>query len=120
MKDRSYQYPIKWLKEGDCNLAFFHSIFWSRKALKAISTLSIDGQMASNQHVILNHIVEFYENLLKENMSRQALDFNVVLLDYFFSLAGTSSEGTLLRLCIFSSLQSSWFRFEFIFYGFNS
>ena len=57
---------ILWLKEGDHCTKFFHRVANSNRRSNYIESLSVNGLVSSNQVVIQNHVVQFYESLLLE------------------------------------------------------
>jgi hypothetical protein len=57
---------VTWLKEGDKNTKYFHSVANSHRRNNSIRQISIDGELSSNQDVIKAHICSFYRNLYTE------------------------------------------------------
>jgi hypothetical protein len=55
-----------WLKEGDKNTKFFHSVANSNRRNNTIRQLYIDGELSSNQEAIKNQISKFYQSLYTE------------------------------------------------------
>ena len=53
---------ICWLKEGDKCTKFFHRIANSNRIGNSIESLSINGFLSSNQDMIRDHAVQFYES----------------------------------------------------------
>ena len=56
-----------WLKEGDKNTKFFHSVANSNRRNNTIRHLYIDGELSSNQEAIKNQISKFYQSLYTED-----------------------------------------------------
>ena len=73
---------VTWLKEGDKNTKYFHSVANSHRRNNSIRQISIDGELSSTQDVIKAHICSFYRNLYTEEFHcRPLLDglkFNVI------------------------------------------
>jgi hypothetical protein len=57
---------ILWLKEGDKCSKFVHSMANSHRRYNSINSLMIEGNLTSNQVVISEHIVKFYQKLFEE------------------------------------------------------
>lgn len=54
---------VKWLKDGDRNTKFFHSMVKYRKGNVIILNLEIEGEIIQDQERIADHIVNFYSQL---------------------------------------------------------
>ena len=54
---------IKWLEEGDRNIAYFHSVINVKRANNTIKMLKIDGSNCWDPNAIQNHIHNFYSEL---------------------------------------------------------
>jgi hypothetical protein len=57
---------VLWLKEGDKCTKFFHQIANSNRRSNSIESLSVNGSISSDQQVIRDHVVQFYESLFAE------------------------------------------------------
>jgi hypothetical protein len=62
------KFRIKWLKEGDKCMKFFHLMTNSNKRYNTIDSLLINGSLSSNLAVIRDHAVNFYESMFAESM----------------------------------------------------
>ena len=71
------QSRIKWLKEGDRNLAFFHSVLKHWKKSSLLRHMEINGILIDNDDDITTHVLDFYKNLLSEQ-SKIPLDYSLV------------------------------------------
>ncbi|CAA0835183.1 DNAse I-like superfamily protein, partial [Striga hermonthica] len=61
---------LKWLREGDSNTRFFHTLTLQRRRFNAITRLLTSrGQAVTNQEDIASHIAEFYKNLFSSEGS---------------------------------------------------
>uniref|UniRef100_A0A2N9J6S4 Reverse transcriptase domain-containing protein n=1 Tax=Fagus sylvatica TaxID=28930 RepID=A0A2N9J6S4_FAGSY len=73
---------VTWLKEGDKNTKYFHSVANSHRRNNSIRQISIDGELSSNQADIKAHICSFYRNLYTEEFycrpMLDGLNFNVI------------------------------------------
>ena len=73
---------VTWLKEGDKNTKYFHSVANSHRRNNSIRQISIDGKLSSNQADIKAHICSFYRNLYTEEFycrpMLDGLNFNVI------------------------------------------
>lgn len=56
-----------WLKEGDKNTKFFHRTANCHKRYNSIDSLLINGANVSEPAMIREEIIDFYQNLYKEN-----------------------------------------------------
>ncbi|KAK3206924.1 hypothetical protein Dsin_020970 [Dipteronia sinensis] len=59
---------VNWLKEGDKNTKFFHSMTDGRKRTNYISDIFFDGERFSEPHLVKNGVVNFFTKHY-ENMS---------------------------------------------------
>lgn len=50
----------KWIKEGDCNLSYFHSCINRRRKTNELVGVSIDGQWLEEVDEVKNGILEFF------------------------------------------------------------
>jgi hypothetical protein len=57
---------VLWLKDGDKCAKFFHQIANSNRRSNSIESLSVNGSISSDQQVIRDHVVQFYESLFAE------------------------------------------------------
>jgi hypothetical protein len=57
---------VLWLKEGDNNTKFFHKIANSNKRRNLMEKLEVDGILYSEDSIIRDKAVQFYENLYTE------------------------------------------------------
>ncbi|XP_059428513.1 uncharacterized protein LOC132162272 [Corylus avellana] len=57
---------VQWLKEGDKCSKFFHRISNSNRRCNSSESLSINDSPSSNQTVIRDQVVQFYESLFSE------------------------------------------------------
>ncbi|XP_057790987.1 uncharacterized protein LOC131008105 [Salvia miltiorrhiza] len=57
---------VKWLKDGDQNTNFFHTMLKYKKKPYLISHLSIEDSMVYDQNIISNHIVDYFSKLFQE------------------------------------------------------
>ena len=62
-----------WLKEGDKNTKYFHSVAKSHRRNNSIRQISIDGELTPNQDAIKAHICTFYWNLYFEEFECRPL-----------------------------------------------
>lgn len=60
---------VLWLKEGDKWTNFFHQVANSNRRFNSIESLSINGSVSSDQPVIRDHVVQYYETLFSEPYS---------------------------------------------------
>lgn len=65
---------VQWLKHGDKNTKYFHTIATSHKRFNLIENLEVEGAVISEPMLIKQQIVSFYPNLYKET-ERQWPDF---------------------------------------------
>jgi hypothetical protein len=66
---------VLWLKEGDKCTKFFHRVANSNKRYNFIESLSVNGSVSSDQPIIRDSIVQYYEALFTEPYSwRPRLD----------------------------------------------
>ena len=76
------KFRVTWLKEGDKNTKYFHSVANSHCSNNSIRQISIDGELSSTQDVIKAHICSFYQNLYTEEFHCRplldGLNFNVI------------------------------------------
>jgi hypothetical protein len=81
---------IKWLKEGDKCMKFFHLMANSNKRYNTIDSLLINGSLSSNPAAIRDHAVNFYKSIFAESMSWRPrlddLDFESLSADEASSL----------------------------------
>ena len=83
------QSRIHWLKEGDKCTKFFHRIANSNRRGNSIESLSFNGSPFSNQDMIRDHAVQFYESLFFEQCNwRPRLD----TLDFDMLDAGEANQ----------------------------
>ena len=62
-------------KVGDKCTKFFHRIANSNRRFNSIEPLFVNGTYSSNQSIIRDHVVQFYESLIEECYSwRPRLD----------------------------------------------
>jgi hypothetical protein len=54
---------VLWLKEGDRCTKFFHRVANSNRRSNSIESLLVNGSTSSDQQVIRDHVVHFYESL---------------------------------------------------------
>ena len=65
----------KWLKEGDCNTAYFHKVINFRRNYNALQGILIDGVWVQQPNLVKNEVVNFFLNRFTEqNYSRPTLD----------------------------------------------
>ena len=57
---------VTWLREGDKNTKYFHSVANSHRRNNSIRQIDIDGNLSTSQDAIKNHICSFYRNLYME------------------------------------------------------
>ena len=57
LRDKS---SICWLREGDRNSKFFHSLLARHRAQDGIGSLLIDGVLVQDQNVIEDHVVNYF------------------------------------------------------------
>lgn len=69
---------MKWLKKGDCNTFFFHSLQKVKKTQCAISSLKVDGMVTNDKLTIKNHMLNYYMNLFTEDSADLNIDFNII------------------------------------------
>ncbi|CAA0811146.1 Unknown protein, partial [Striga hermonthica] len=70
---------LKWLKEGDSNTRFFHTLTLQRTRFNAITRLLTSrGQAVTNQEDIASHIAEFYKNLFSSEGSWASFLLNLL------------------------------------------
>ncbi|KAG2686131.1 hypothetical protein I3843_10G155200 [Carya illinoinensis] len=71
-----------WLREGDWSTSFFHRIANSHRRNNNIEMLKVDGVECRDEQVIHNRVLDFYENLLKEQVGWRpplnGLDFDTI------------------------------------------
>ncbi|KAF3432461.1 hypothetical protein FNV43_RR27201 [Rhamnella rubrinervis] len=60
---------VKWLRDGDRNSKFFHSLLRVRKSQRPLSSLSIQGINISDEATIRSHIVDYYRSLFSADES---------------------------------------------------
>uniref|UniRef100_A0A2N9IH31 Reverse transcriptase domain-containing protein n=1 Tax=Fagus sylvatica TaxID=28930 RepID=A0A2N9IH31_FAGSY len=60
---------VKWLKEGDKNTKYFHTVANSHRRHNFIRQLSINGVLSTNQDVIRAEISGFYQHLYIEDIT---------------------------------------------------
>ena len=64
-----------WLKEGDCNTAYFHKVINFRRTYNAIPGILIDEVWVQQPNIVKNVAVNFFLNRFTEqNYSRPTLD----------------------------------------------
>ncbi|KAF5453928.1 hypothetical protein F2P56_023637 [Juglans regia] len=59
---------VLWLKEGNQSMNFFHRIADSHKRHNKIEVPKIDGVECREEQVIHNHVIDFFEKLLTEQV----------------------------------------------------
>ncbi|XP_065871849.1 uncharacterized protein [Euphorbia lathyris] len=66
---------VRWLKEGDHNITFFHRMATIRRASTGISVMQIDDELITDKNRIAAHISDYYDGLFRtDNLSEQNLD----------------------------------------------
>ncbi len=66
---------VKWLKEGDKNTKYFHTVANSHRRHNSIRQLSINGVLSTNQNAIKVEISGFYRQLyIEDTTCRPFLD----------------------------------------------
>ncbi|KAJ3696607.1 hypothetical protein LUZ61_000312 [Rhynchospora tenuis] len=68
----------KWLRCGDLNTRYFHSVATSKMRNKAINNLIVDGVEISNKDVILEKFTDFFRNIMGTEV--QTVSFNPLSL----------------------------------------
>ena len=64
-----------WLKEGDCNTAYFHKVINFKRNYNAIQGILMDGVWVQQPNIVKNAAVNFFLNRFTEqNYSRHTLD----------------------------------------------
>ncbi len=64
---------VKWLKEGDKNSKYFHTVANSHRRYNSIRQLSINGVLSTNQDAIKAEISGFYQQLYIEDTTCRLL-----------------------------------------------
>ena len=65
----------KWLKEGDCNSAYFHKVINFRRNYNALQGILIDGVWVQQPDVVKREAVNFFlKRFTEQNLSRPTLD----------------------------------------------
>jgi hypothetical protein len=74
---------IRWLKEGDKCTKFFHQVANVNRRNNSIESLVVNGMPISDPTIVSNHIVNFYDTLFTEPLSRRPrldnLEFDMLL-----------------------------------------
>ena len=55
-----------WLKEGDQNTKFFHSLANSHRQNNAVAAMMVEGNRTEDPAIIQDHFVHFYKTLHSE------------------------------------------------------
>ncbi|KAF3441089.1 hypothetical protein FNV43_RR19375 [Rhamnella rubrinervis] len=87
------QCRVKWLKEGDCNSKFFHSLLQVHKSQCPMSFLSIHGVNFSDDTTIKSYIMDYYRSLFSID---ETLDINFSRLDGIIPSLVTIEDNLLL------------------------
>lgn len=56
-----------WLRDGDRNTSFFHNFAKFKRNKSLITSLEINGNTVHDMDLIADHIVDFFENLFRED-----------------------------------------------------
>jgi len=65
----------KWLKEGDCNSAYFHKVINLRRNYNGLQGILIDGVWVQNPNVVKNEAVNFFlKRFTEQHYFRPTLD----------------------------------------------
>lgn len=57
-----------WIKNGDCNINFFHRLISHKARINEILSITLDsGETINEDHLISSNFVNFYSNLWKSN-----------------------------------------------------
>ena len=94
---------LNWTLKGDAMTAYFFAIANVRRRRCFIDSLLIDGVRISDQAVILDHIVDFYSNLLGSKP-----DHGVDLCSGFWDVGSTLSPNKNLGLMVPLSDEEIW------------
>jgi hypothetical protein len=66
---------MRWLKEGDKCIKFFHQVFKANRRNNSIKSLIVNGSPTLDPTIISDHIIGFYESFFAEPMGwRPRLD----------------------------------------------
>ena len=65
------------MKEGDCKLAFFHSVLRRHKKATTLCFLRIGVNLVGNMEEILEHILGYYKELFSEKVN-YPVDYSIV------------------------------------------
>ncbi|KAL9681181.1 hypothetical protein QQ045_012962 [Rhodiola kirilowii] len=69
----------QWIKEGDVNNKFFHSLLKSRRARNKISHVSLrDGSMSTDSGIIKKEISEYFKDLLGQARQCSRVDADAI------------------------------------------
>ena len=94
---------LNWNLKGDAITAYFFAIANGRRRRCFIDSLLIDGVRISDQAFILDHIVDFYSNLLGSKP-----DHGVDLCSGFWDVGSTLSPNKNLGLMVPLSDEEIW------------
>ena len=97
------QSRVKWLKEGDRNSAFFHSVLKRRKKATTLRFLKIGENLVDNEDEISDHILGYYKELFSEKVD-YPVDYSIVE-DIIPSLVTSQDNSELIRIPSFDEVQ---------------